>query len=183
MGAILQINRDFPFQVALSFDEAAMDVLDWLEGQTLEWDMYVDPRPIRSATASAPWRTRCRSSGGLGMRRRGGRLSGGVEGGCPYATPCALKQFGAGLRGFQARHLGRRIRSAIARLPPQAANSPSAERCFGRPGVCPIPRDRFGTTRFGENFVQPHANIIRIGPIGRGRSGGIEQLGVRLVSE
>jgi hypothetical protein len=42
MGAILQINRDFPFQVALSFDEAAMDVLDWLEGQTLEWDMYVD---------------------------------------------------------------------------------------------------------------------------------------------
>ena len=42
IGAILQINRDFPFQVALSFDEAAMDVLDWLEGQTLEWDMYVD---------------------------------------------------------------------------------------------------------------------------------------------
>ena len=42
MGAMLQINRDFPFQVALSFDEAAMDVLDWLEGQTLEWDMYVD---------------------------------------------------------------------------------------------------------------------------------------------
>ena len=32
---ILQINRDFPFQVALSFDEAAMDVLDWLEGQSL----------------------------------------------------------------------------------------------------------------------------------------------------
>ena len=42
MGAILQINRDFPFQVALSFDEAAMDVLDWLEGQSLDWDMYVD---------------------------------------------------------------------------------------------------------------------------------------------
>jgi len=42
MSVILQINRDFPFQVALSFDEAAMDVLDWLEGQSLEWDMYVD---------------------------------------------------------------------------------------------------------------------------------------------
>lgn len=42
MSAILQINRDFPFQVALSFDEAAMDVLDWLEDQSLEWDMYVD---------------------------------------------------------------------------------------------------------------------------------------------
>jgi hypothetical protein len=42
MSVILQINRDFPFQVALSFDEAAMDVLDWLEGQSLDWDMYVD---------------------------------------------------------------------------------------------------------------------------------------------
>ena len=42
MSMILQINRDFPFQVALSFDEAAMDVLDWLEAQSLEWDMYVD---------------------------------------------------------------------------------------------------------------------------------------------
>jgi hypothetical protein len=42
MSAILQINRDFPFQVALAFDEDAMDVLDWLESQTMEWDMYVD---------------------------------------------------------------------------------------------------------------------------------------------
>lgn len=42
MSVVLQINRDFPFQVALAFDEAAMDVLDWLEGQTFEWDMYVD---------------------------------------------------------------------------------------------------------------------------------------------
>jgi hypothetical protein len=42
MSMILQINRNFPFQVALSFDEAAMDVLDWLEAQSLEWDMYVD---------------------------------------------------------------------------------------------------------------------------------------------
>jgi hypothetical protein len=42
MNVIPQINRDFPFQVALSFDEAAMDVLDWLEGQSLDWDMYVD---------------------------------------------------------------------------------------------------------------------------------------------
>jgi len=42
MSVILAINRDFPFQIALPFDEAAMDVLDWLEGQTFEWDMYVD---------------------------------------------------------------------------------------------------------------------------------------------
>jgi hypothetical protein len=42
MGVIFEINRDFPFQVALSFDEAAMEVLDWLEDCPFEWDMYVD---------------------------------------------------------------------------------------------------------------------------------------------
>jgi hypothetical protein len=42
MGAILEINRDFPFQVELCFDEAAMEVLDWLEGCPFQWDMYVD---------------------------------------------------------------------------------------------------------------------------------------------
>jgi len=42
MGVIFEINRDFPYQVALSFDEAAMDVLDWLEDCAFEWDMYVD---------------------------------------------------------------------------------------------------------------------------------------------
>jgi hypothetical protein len=42
MSVIANINRDFPYQVALAFDEAAMDVLDWLEGSTFEWDMYVD---------------------------------------------------------------------------------------------------------------------------------------------
>jgi hypothetical protein len=31
MGVLFEINRDFPFQVALSFDEAPF-----------EWDMYVD---------------------------------------------------------------------------------------------------------------------------------------------
>jgi hypothetical protein len=42
MSAILQINRDFPFQIALSFDDAAMEVLDWLEDCPFEWDMFVD---------------------------------------------------------------------------------------------------------------------------------------------
>jgi hypothetical protein len=42
MGVILEINRDFPFQVSLPFDQAAMEVLDWLEGSSFEWDMYVD---------------------------------------------------------------------------------------------------------------------------------------------
>jgi hypothetical protein len=42
MSVILQINRDFPFQVALTFDDTAMDVLDWLESHSMDWDMYVD---------------------------------------------------------------------------------------------------------------------------------------------
>ena len=42
MSVILEINRDFPYQVALPFDEDAMDVLDWLEGREFHWDMYVD---------------------------------------------------------------------------------------------------------------------------------------------
>jgi hypothetical protein len=42
MSVILEINRDFPYQVALPFDDAATDILDWLEGCDFEWDMYVD---------------------------------------------------------------------------------------------------------------------------------------------
>ena len=42
MSVVLEINRDYPYQVALSFDDAAMDILDWLEGCDFEWDMYVD---------------------------------------------------------------------------------------------------------------------------------------------
>jgi hypothetical protein len=37
MSVILEINRDFPYQVALPFDEDAMDVLDWLEGREFQW--------------------------------------------------------------------------------------------------------------------------------------------------
>jgi len=42
MSVILEINRDFPYQVALSFDEIAMEVLAWLDDRSFEWDMYVD---------------------------------------------------------------------------------------------------------------------------------------------
>ena len=42
MSMIFEINRDFPYQVPLSFDEAAMEVLDWLEKCGFPWDMYVD---------------------------------------------------------------------------------------------------------------------------------------------
>jgi hypothetical protein len=42
MGVIFEINRDFSYQVALPFDEIAMEVLAWLESRSFEWDMYVD---------------------------------------------------------------------------------------------------------------------------------------------
>ena len=42
MSVVFEINRDFPYQVALSFDEEAMDLLDWLESCEFQWDMYVD---------------------------------------------------------------------------------------------------------------------------------------------
>ena len=40
MSVIFEINRDFPYQVALSFDEIAMEVLTWLDERSFEWDMY-----------------------------------------------------------------------------------------------------------------------------------------------
>jgi len=42
MSVIFEINRDFPYQVALSFDEIAMEVLAWLDDRSFERDMYVD---------------------------------------------------------------------------------------------------------------------------------------------
>jgi len=42
MSPILEINKDFPYQVPLPFDDAAMDILDWLEECKFPWDMYVD---------------------------------------------------------------------------------------------------------------------------------------------
>jgi hypothetical protein len=42
MSVIFEINRDFPYQVSLPFDEAAMEVPEWLDGFAFEWDMYID---------------------------------------------------------------------------------------------------------------------------------------------
>jgi hypothetical protein len=42
VSVIFEINRDFPYQVALSFDEIAMEVLTWLDERSFERDMYVD---------------------------------------------------------------------------------------------------------------------------------------------
>ena len=42
MSVLFEINRDFPFQVALSFDEAAIEILEWLDDASFEWHMYID---------------------------------------------------------------------------------------------------------------------------------------------
>ena len=42
MSVLFEINWDFPYRVAVLFDEASTDVLDWLEECEFEWDIYVD---------------------------------------------------------------------------------------------------------------------------------------------
>jgi hypothetical protein len=42
MSVIFEINRDLPYQVELSFDQLAMEVLAWLDERSFELDMYVD---------------------------------------------------------------------------------------------------------------------------------------------
>jgi hypothetical protein len=42
MNVVDEINRDFPYQVALSFDEETARVLEWLDAYARPWDMYVD---------------------------------------------------------------------------------------------------------------------------------------------
>jgi len=42
MAIIDDINRDYPYQVTLSFDDDAAGVLDWLDARLGQWDMYVD---------------------------------------------------------------------------------------------------------------------------------------------
>jgi hypothetical protein len=36
------INRDYPYQVALPLDDKLVGVLDWLDDRLGRWDMYVD---------------------------------------------------------------------------------------------------------------------------------------------
>jgi hypothetical protein len=42
MAIIDDINRDYPYQVTLSFDDDAAGVLDWLDARLGHWDMYID---------------------------------------------------------------------------------------------------------------------------------------------
>ena len=39
-----EINRDYPYQVALSLDDKLAGVLDYLDERLGGWDMYVDLR-------------------------------------------------------------------------------------------------------------------------------------------
>ncbi len=41
-GCAFRNQSRLSFQVALSFDDAAMEVLEWLDEAPFEWDMYVD---------------------------------------------------------------------------------------------------------------------------------------------
>jgi hypothetical protein len=58
MSLINEISQHFPYQVALSFDEDATGVLEWLDARSFPWDMYVDiafvtpHMRLRSAAAS-----------------------------------------------------------------------------------------------------------------------------------
>ncbi|MEA2880551.1 MAG: hypothetical protein QOF14_5747 [Hyphomicrobiales bacterium] len=38
------INRDYPYQVALPLDDKLVGVLNWLDERLGRWDMYVDLR-------------------------------------------------------------------------------------------------------------------------------------------
>jgi hypothetical protein len=78
MSIIFEINRDYPYQVALVFDEAALEVLDWLEDTEFDWDMYVD---LPENTVRYCFRT---LNDAAAFKRRFGDASQGraVAGGC-----------------------------------------------------------------------------------------------------
>jgi hypothetical protein len=44
MGIREDIDRDYPYQVALPLDDKLVGVLDWLDERLGRWDMYVDLR-------------------------------------------------------------------------------------------------------------------------------------------
>jgi hypothetical protein len=71
MSVIFAINRDFPYQVALSFDEIAMEVLAWLDEHSFDWDMYVDCHRVRFAIASARRQTQRHLTRGSRVRSKG----------------------------------------------------------------------------------------------------------------
>ena len=100
MSVIFEINGDFPYQVALSFDEIAMEVLAWLDERSFEWDMYVDMPAGAVRYAFARWQTRRHLSGGSCMRRKGELSAAGIDRGWPQqiVLPARLCERGATTR-------------------------------------------------------------------------------------
>jgi hypothetical protein len=84
MGVLLEINRDFPLQISLPFDEAGVEVLEWLEDAPFEWDMYVDLPANCIRYCFAPWPTRRRLSSGSQMCRKGELSPAGIDRGWPH---------------------------------------------------------------------------------------------------
>ena len=64
------IDREFPFQIALSLDDGLKGVLDWLDERIGRWDMYVDLEGHTIHYCFRDARTRSRSSGALCCGRR-----------------------------------------------------------------------------------------------------------------
>jgi hypothetical protein len=102
MGFIFEINRDFPYQVPLSFDEAAMEVLDWLEECGFPWDMYVDLPAHTVSIAFARWRMLRPLGSGSNMRRKGELSPAVIDRGWPHqvALPASASLGG----GYKAIH-------------------------------------------------------------------------------
>jgi hypothetical protein len=88
MSVILEINRDFPYQVALSFDEIAMEVLASLDERSFEWDMYVD---LPAGAVRYCRQTRPHSSSGSCVRRKGELSAAGIDRGWPHQVVLAAR--------------------------------------------------------------------------------------------
>jgi hypothetical protein len=63
---------------------AQLNRLAWLEDRSFEWDMYVDCRRVKFATAFAHWQTQQHLSDGSLMRRKGEPSSAAIDRGWPH---------------------------------------------------------------------------------------------------
>src|SRR5208282_322384 len=83
-------------------------------------------------------------------------------------------------RRFQPRHLGVELESKLGGF---LLGQPAGHVRKDRPvkqDLVRIPRKFFRRAGFGQNLVQPGADLIRIGPIGRRGRVGFEQFGLRV---
>jgi hypothetical protein len=86
-------------------------------------------------------------------------------------------------RRFQSRHLGVELEpQLLGFLLGQPAGHVRKDRPI-KQGLVRIPRKLFRRAGFGQNLVQPGADLVRIGPIGRRGHVGFEQFGLRVSLE